>query len=408
MQLMDANFSCFNDNLSGLTEEVWSLEPIVHTDTATRYIITTVCFILIILGIPWNCVIIGIIMKKKLYKDKPTIILLLNLCIVDLLLCILVMPFNLVPGITGEFNFGSTDAARCSVCQVGVVYIMLVLVLLFNFSLLSADRLIYIRWAIRYHLIIKTWRLILIVLLAWLISVIAALPPVFGFGEMQFSTAIGICTIKFSGSTPISQNVYYLVVLLVTVLAPIIVLIVTNSWVVYIAQKHLRVVYRNTKEKKEITEKSIYQDLKKRHTTVQINFIKIYTAIFVTFIITWFPILIRLLLGIVAEDAEFTPSVRVIGALAYLALLSQVIIHPTLLALLIREVKETLSTCAIIPKKRHQTLNDRCTRNSITLDQTGTHDRNRDRLIKCCDALCMKSHDNGSSNEISQTSMTII
>lgn len=341
---MDSNFSCFSGNLSKdyLSDMVWSLDPIVSTDIATRYIITIVCFLLIALGLPWNGVVIAIIVKKKLYKEEPAIVLLLNLAITDLLLCILVMPFNLVPGITGEFSFGSNDVVRCKACQVGVLFIILMLVLLNNFALMSIDRLIYIRWAMHYHMIIKPWRVAVVVLIFWLVSIITALPPLFGFGELQFSTAVGICTIKFSGSTPVAKNIYYVVVLLIVVLIPLVMLVVTNSWVVCIAQKHMRNAYSNTKMERRNVRKSFYQELKKRHTTVQINFIKIYTAIFITFILTWTPILIRIFASLAAEGAEFTPTVRVGGVLAYLALLSQVVLHPTLLAVLIQEVRKNL------------------------------------------------------------------
>ena len=342
---MNANFSgCFSSNLSteSVSEFVWSMEPIVHTDIATRYIITITCFILIILGIPWNSVVIAIIIRKKLYKAEPAIILLLNLGIADMLLCILVMPFNLVPGITKDFSFGSSDAVRCKVCQIGVVFIVLMLVLLNNFALMSIERLIYIRWALQYHCIVKPWKVTLVVLLSWLLCIICTLPPLFGFGEMQFSTAIGICTIKFSGSTPISRNTNYLVIMFIVIFIPIVVLVVTNFWVVCIAQKHLRNIYRQNKEKKGLAKNVFYQELKKKHTSVQINFIKIYMTIFITFIVTWTPTLVRLLAGMIAEDAEFTPGIRVGGTLAYIALLSQVVVHPALLAMLIREVKEAL------------------------------------------------------------------
>lgn len=362
VQLMDTNFSCFDSNLSteSVSEREWSIAPIVSTDTATRYIITVTCFIFILLGIPWNSVVIAIIVKKKLYMAEPAIILLLNLAITDLLLCVLVMPFNLVPGITGDFSFGGSDSVRCKVCQVGVVFIILVLVLLNNFALMSVDRLIYIRWAIQYHWIVKPGKLALVVLLSWLLSIITALPPVFGFGEMRFSTAIGVCTIKFSGATPVSRNAYYLGFVMIIILIPIVVLVVTNSWVACIVQKHLRNAYRDTKESKRLARYSVYEELKKQHTTVQFNFIKIYTAIFITFILTWSPILVRLLAGLAAENSEFTPAVRVGGALSYIALLSQVIVHPTLMAMLIGEVKATLFKHAIILKNKvlRRDLND--------------------------------------------------
>lgn len=363
--------------MESVSDRVWSLEPIVHTDTATRYIITVICFILIAMGLPWNGVVIAIIVKKQLYKEEPAIVLLLNLAITDLLLCLLVIPFNLVPGITGEFSFGNSDAVRCKVCQAGVVFIILMLVLLNNFALMSIDRLVYIRWAMHYHMAIKPSRLAVAVLLSWLLSIVTALPPLFGFGQMHFSTAIGICSVKFSGRTPVSRNGYYLILLLIVVLIPLITLIVTNTWVVCISQGHLRKAYKNAKEGKRLARKSFYEEVKKRHTAVQFNFIKIYAAIFITFIITWTPILIRIIAGLMAEDAEFTPTVRVGGALSYLALLSQVVLHPTLLAVLMREVRDALVKRANKLKRKLR----RARVSDIPFRPDRSHD---DQENKCC------------------------
>lgn len=360
---INTNFSCFNDSLSvdSFTENVWSLEPIVSSDQATLIFVTIMCFVFIILGIPWNLTVFFIVLKKKIYTEEAAVVLLLNLVLTNLFLSIYIIPFNLVPGITREFRFGDSDVIRCKVCQTGMIFSTLLLVILNNFALLSVDRLIYIKLAIYYYRLVNPGKMVIGVLVIWMASILIALPPVFGFGELFFSTAVGICTIKFSGFGRYTKNIYYLAVILIAILIPLLVLIGTNSWVIFIAQKHIRRVYADTKASKKQFRKSFYQDIIKRHNTIQTNFITIYAGIFITFIITWTPILIRILIGLVDEDLEFTSPVRIMGSLAYITLLSQIVVYPTLMAILMPEVRrhivdslrrsikfqKTVSNCAL-------------------------------------------------------------
>ena len=43
-----------------------------------------------LVGVPWNLLVIGVIVKKKLFT-RPSVMLMLNLAIVNLLVCLLVM-----------------------------------------------------------------------------------------------------------------------------------------------------------------------------------------------------------------------------------------------------------------------------------------------------------------------------
>jgi len=268
MDLISSNFTCFSDALSrdSVTDAVWDLDPIVPSDRASWIIITIMCFLLILVGIPWNLIVIIIIIRKKICAEEPVVVLLMNLALTDLFLCIYIIPFNLVPGITGEFRFGYSDAVRCKVCQTGIIFVILLLVLLNNFAVMSMDRLIYIKWAIHYYRLMQPWKVVLFVFAIWIVSVVIAIPPVFGFGELQFSTAVGFCTIKFSGSSHLTKNVYYLGFLVVFIVIPLTILVITNGWVVFIVQKHVRKLYKNAKDQKKQFRKSLYQEIKKKST----------------------------------------------------------------------------------------------------------------------------------------------
>lgn len=341
----EANFSCFDDNLSRnfLTEEVWSLNPVVQSDTPTRYTLAAIVILLLLLGLPSNILVITVVLKRKLYQQQPTIVLLLNLAVTDLLVCVLVMPWNIVTLIAGEFQFGEDDYTRCKVCQTGVIFIILSLVTLNNLAVVAVDRLLYLRSAIHYNKLVTNTRVLLATIGVWSISIAITIPPLFGFNEMRFSSAAGICTIAFSGSTHLTKNSYYLILLAVVVLIPIATLVVTNAWGMCIIQNHLRKKSNDLKKDKLNHRRSFRKKLKKKQQTGQVKLVKIYCAIFITNLITYIPIVARLITGVVAEDDEFTQAVRISGSLAYIALLSQSVVHPIVQASLIANVRNGIA-----------------------------------------------------------------
>lgn len=311
----------------------------VQTDIGTRYALTAILALLMLVGVPSNVLVIGVVVWRKLYQQQPTILLLLNLAVTDQLVCLLVMPWNIVALIAGEFSFGGDDYTRCQVCQTGVIFVILSLVTLNTLAILSVDRLVYLRAAINYHKLVTTPRVLLATVLAWLVSTLITTPPLFGFNEMRFSTAVGICTIAFSGSTHLGKNSHYLILLAIVVLIPIATLIVTNTWGLGIIQNQLRKKSKNLKRDKQNHRKSFHKKLRRQQQTGQVKLVKVYSAIFITNLITYIPMVARLITGVAAEDDEFTQAVRISGSLAYMALLSQAVVHPIVQACLIGDVR---------------------------------------------------------------------
>ena len=188
------NFSCFAVNLSrdNVTESVWSLNPRVQTDTATRYALIIILTLLLLIGLPSNSMVIAVVLKKQLYKAQPTITLFLNLAITDLFFSVVVIPINIATLIMGEYQFGASDYRRCQVCQTGVVSVLLSLASLNNLAVLSVDRFVYLKAPLHYSKWVTNTRILPAIGLAWLLGVVIVFPTLFGFGEMRFSTAVGI------------------------------------------------------------------------------------------------------------------------------------------------------------------------------------------------------------------------
>ena len=62
------------------------------------YMNAAVALLFMIIGIPWNGLVIAVILRKKMFS-RPSGMLLLNLAIADLLLCLLHMPIAVIAGI---------------------------------------------------------------------------------------------------------------------------------------------------------------------------------------------------------------------------------------------------------------------------------------------------------------------
>ena len=337
----EVNFSCFAANVSrdNVTWSVWSLNPRVQTDTAARHTLTVILILLLVIGVPSNSMVIAVAVKKQLYRTQPIIISLLNLAITDLLLCVLVIPMNIATLIIGEFRFGHSDYTRCQVCQTGVIFMILALGSLNNLAIMSVDRFVYLKAPLRYNKWVTNTRIFIATLLAWVLSVAMVFPTLFGFSEMRFSTAVGICTVAFSGSTPVAKNSHYLIFLALMIFLPITTLVVTNAWGAGIIHRYLRKKARSLERDKVTNSENYHDQMKRQQSTLQRKLIKIYGAIFITNLVTYLPMVARILIGVVAEDEEFSQAVRISGSLAYVALLSQAVVHPIVQATLIGDVR---------------------------------------------------------------------
>ena len=107
----------------------------------TSGLVTAVFLLLfLVIGLPWNLLVIVTIVKQKLYT-QPTIILLLSLVVTDLFMLVFHLPLVMVTGYSGEYVFGSSDSVRCSVCSnTGFVSVLCSVNSIFTIALMSIDR----------------------------------------------------------------------------------------------------------------------------------------------------------------------------------------------------------------------------------------------------------------------------
>ena len=334
------NFSCLrNVSKDSVTEIGWIVDhpDDPNTDTVGAGYATSVLVSLIFLtGVPWNLFIICIIVKKRLYSN-PTIMLLLNLAITNLLLGLLVMPFNIITGFSGEYLFGSTDEVRCHVCQTGIFLTLLALVSIHVISLMSIDRFFFLKWPLQYKDLITVKKMFTAIAIIWIICTVISLPPLFGFGEIKFTFRLSTCWVTSVGMTHIAPNYYYALLITTEALVPIFVLFILYIWIICIVRKSVVDKLRRSRTNRAADTQESEQDEKVSSIrSTQLRLVRVFVMIFSANLLTWLPIAIMAMTGAIV-GAELIPAS--IYVFPYVSFLSETVIHPMLETCLIKEVR---------------------------------------------------------------------
>ncbi len=334
-------YSCYEVNVSddSINETAWTY--ISQSDfeqyRINGYVLASSLTLLLLVGSAVNLLVVAIIIKHQLYA-QPTFILLLNLSMTDFLLCILVMPFHIVTGFSGEFLFGNSDLIRCRVCKTAVVLTILIAQSLYSVSLLSIDRFLFIKKPLRYHKIVTIKKVTPAILVTWVISISIGLPPLFGVGQINYSQALFHCTLD------IHKQPVYTLILVFASLPPLLVFIVSTLWVACIAQKQLRKVYKmqlsftSASDQQEFIE-TIYKRAQKKKFKLQFHLVQVFGAIIIANVITWLPML-GWICAAAATNKQDIPLF--FKSIAYISFLMQPVLHPVLEASLISDIKVPL------------------------------------------------------------------
>ena len=322
---------CANASHSSITDSAWRLEGEYRVGGLVS---AAFLIIFIIIGLPWNLMVVVTIVKQSLYRE-PTNILLLNLTLSDILL-LLIAIFNVITGLTGEFLYGSSDHVRCEFCR-GYRFFSHVCFAssLSSIVLLSFDRFMYIYKPLRYDKLITATRTTVAVIFLWLLLVVLVLAHVFT-QRVTFSPLRLVCTWESS------ERVFITIINTVFLSLLFVVLIVCNSYVVYITQRNIRAIYRVRRSLTTDTERKFHRDklnnrIRKSRHQKQLHMIRVFGSLFSSNIITWVP------LAIVKVVNLFTFNVPVgLVVIGNMLFMSQVAIHPILETVLISDIREPM------------------------------------------------------------------
>ena len=335
---------------NGTTDEVWELGE-YRTNGIVLAVFQT---IFLLIGLPWNLMVIVTIIKEKLYKE-PTIVLLLNLVILDILMLVVVIPLNIVIGAAGEYILGDSDAARCGSCQYGFLTTFFPLMSIYTVAMMALDRFIYLYKPLRYEKWITIPRILIVLLVTWVvIIIIAALPLMVDFGDIVFIRQVSSCIVRFA------EERFYFRMVIMLFCPPLVLLILCNIGVIYIVQKNIREVYATNKtmnsEDKEFNEKNKKKRLKKN-----LHLVRVFGALLLSNILSWLPIIIITFISLFTP-LENLPTFIVVAS--FLLFNSQITIHPILESRFISSVRKPLKKmilgCCL--KKINESVSERNSR----------------------------------------------
>ena len=330
-------FNCLvRENLSSSevsNSTAWTIqESLLY---GTPYV-ATVILIFFLLSFFWNLfIIITFLVKYNLLK-QPGNIILLNLAITDLLISVMVLLFSMVTEIAQEFVFGSTDLVRCGLCDTaGFFFLLLFQISIHSLAALSLDRFIHLTRPLNYKHIMKPWRAIVIIISIWVISFVLAVLPLVGFGQIEFNRNFGACVQRFTGENADSglQNFYYVAFSTLWDLIPVVFLFVTNIWTYKFVSKFLKRNFRRASTYRREDKKT--GDNKNYHKQ-QRQLAKVFSALLVSSMISWTPVLCVIFLIIFIPADDLPNEVYTFGWICYL---TTPVFHPILESLFVKDLR---------------------------------------------------------------------
>ena len=345
--VMSSNFSCFSPNLSAdiSTPRAWNVDFYGVGPVRNVNVIAAFLLLFFVLGVPWNMLVLVCVLKKRLYM-QPGIILLLNLTVTDLLLCVLVFPFNIVSGIAGRFVFGESDSVRCMVCQTGIFMTLLTFVSFHTVTLMSIDRLLYLLKPMKYSSMVTPRRTLMVIAIVWVVCGVLASMPIFKFGEMEFGLVIGTCALLLIGSGQTQTNKYYTLLLLAEISVALLLLIAANFAILLVVKRHIRKARNLRKSELNLTENT---NLQGKSNQIQLYLLRMLGAILLTNFVVLLPMIVLAITG-VATTFDKVPQPYI--SFSYIVFMSQAVVHPFLESIFVKEIASLLPNCKCLQRFR--------------------------------------------------------
>ena len=210
---------------------------------------------------------------------------------------------------------------------------------LYTLVLLSVDRFLYLKQPLNYSTLVTPKRMLFAIVVIWIVCIAISLPPLFSFGEINFSHAASTCGPSITGRTQVAPNFYYLLILVAVCLFCCLVLFIMYALVLCIARKSVLARFQHSVVNGADTEANTTDcriAREKRH--IQLRLVRVFAVIFTANLFTYSPILCLCLTAAVVSPP---PALITIATLSYM---SQTVINPILKACFIKEVRETMSS----------------------------------------------------------------
>ena len=317
----------------------WQINPGLEVASS---ILAAIYIILFVVATIWNLfIVITYLVKYELLKE-PGNIFLFNLALADLLIALTVMMFSFVAQAAKEFVFGYTDVVRCNVCNfAGFCVMFFIFISLHMLAALSIDRFILLSRPLRYKQMMKAWKAIIIVIGAWIISLVIALLPIFGFGQYEFNVRYGACIPRFSDPNIITNilNFYYVAFCAIEGLIPITIIALTNVFTYRLVSKFLKRNFKRRQTFRSRAELEAGNVEGKKHHHQQTQLVRVFGALLIANIISWTPV-IMVVFAILAtgglKAGEVPDGVYIFGWICYL---TNPAVHPVIESFFVKDLR---------------------------------------------------------------------
>ena len=155
-------------------------------------------------------------------------------------------------------------------------------------ALISVDRFIFIKFPLRYNKYVTAQRVTILVIAAWIFSIVQGILPLFGIGDLRFAYSNSACLISFIGESKLlGLNIFYPALLVGLALIPMTIIIVTNILIACTAQRTIRKVYRTRRSFRDAAGLQNYNDqlrknMQKKKNKKQLVLVRAFGAILIT------------------------------------------------------------------------------------------------------------------------------
>jgi hypothetical protein len=156
---------------------------------------------------------------------QPSTIFLDSLLIGDLVVVVVVYPFAVVSGCSGQWMFGSGVIEKHRFCQfVGFFVVNAVLMVTGALSVVSFDGCLFIVGPLICRRFMGLPTALGVIIGLWITCAVLNSTPFYGFGEFAFDCAGGLCTAE------VDCEPEYIAYMLVLFGAPVVIVVVTSVW----------------------------------------------------------------------------------------------------------------------------------------------------------------------------------
>ena len=339
-----SSFHCKSDLLSSSSVSCRNAWEVSFEEQKYSPYVAVIQAFYFVISFCWNLIIIvNFIRQRKLLKDHPACIYLLNLTVINFMFSIFIV-FQCLLVESGKYFFiGSTDIFRCRICEVlGFMILFLATNSLHTLAILSFDRFLIFMKPMKYCKLC-TWKsALLVVFLNCLWCICLSLPPYFGLGQYSFNNTLASCHTRWTGySVRGIPNFNYIILIVTEALVPITLLIITNVWSVKIILKSVKKRHErwlanvSSSMKEEVSNK-----IKLANSRKQWVLMKVYGAIFIANALCWTPILIVLIAAAILGAASIPDEVYL---LVWLFVLTIPVINPMTETYFIKDLRMCLS-----------------------------------------------------------------